>query len=477
VFRKKRREIAPALWVPASALPSTPANTFYDRLEAVLQDERFGDQVRTLCAPFYDMDASKGGHPGIDPEVYFKMLMVGFFENLQSERAIAARCADSLSIRAFLKYELTEATPHHSSLTVIAQRLPLAVYDEVFGLVLRTLRAKKLLNGRRLAIDTSVMEANASLRGLTHRLTGESYRQYVKRLAKAAGVDTADPRAVSTFDRKRKGRKTSNADWQNLNDPDAKVGPDKKGVTRMIYKPEHVVDMESGAIVHADLNPGDQADGESLADRIEEVEERINLGLSDPTKPDEPVKAIVRCQVLVADMGYFLPKELEALHDRGTRTVIPDPVSKRRLDKLSDEERRAVLGARRSAKSASGRALMRRRGELAERPFVHVLDQGGGRRATHRGLGNILKRHLIRTACFNLSLVMRASVGVGTLKQTWAASAAVIDAVLRSFPPLICVGIAIELVSATRDAVSACLDRLSPAVHHNLRFAPSSTGC
>src|SRR5437870_10034888 len=202
------------------------------------------------------MDARKGGQPGIDPEVYFKMLMVGFFENLASERAIAARCADSLAIRAFLHYELTETTPHHSSFTVIRQRLPVAIYDEVFGLILRTLHEAKLLRGKHLAIDTSVLEANASLRSLEHRLTGEQYRQYVKRLAAAAGVDTTDPRAVSVFDRKRPGRKTSNADWQNPHDPEAKVGPDKKGVTRMIYKPEHVVDLETGAVGDGALNFG-----------------------------------------------------------------------------------------------------------------------------------------------------------------------------------------------------------------------------
>src|SRR5207253_4554868 len=132
-----------------------------------------------------------------DPEVYFKMLIVGFFENLPAERAIAARCADSLAIRAFLHYELTERTPHHSSFTVIRQRLPLDVYSQVFDLILVALHEEKLLRGKHLAIDTSVLEANASLRSLEHRLTGEKYRQYVKRLAKEAGVDTTDPRAVT----------------------------------------------------------------------------------------------------------------------------------------------------------------------------------------------------------------------------------------------------------------------------------------
>jgi transposase len=231
VFRKKTPQ-DPALWIATSDLPATPATGFYQQLDVALTKRQFGDAVRRLCAPYYDMDLRKGGQPGIDPEVYVKMLMVGFFENLPAERAIAARCADSLAIRAFLHYALTERTPHHSSFTVIRQRLPLDVYSQVFDLIRVALHEEKLLRGKHLAIDTSVMEANASLRSLTHRLTGEKYRQYVKRLAKAAGVDTTDPRAVSTFDRKREGRTTSNDDWQNPHDPDAKVGPDKQGVTR-----------------------------------------------------------------------------------------------------------------------------------------------------------------------------------------------------------------------------------------------------
>lgn len=193
-----------------------------------------GDRVRQRRAPFYERDTRKGGQPGIDPEVYVKMLRVGFFEPLASDRAITARCAESLSVCAFLHYELTENTPDHSSFTVIRvirQRLALEVYDAVCGLVVAAVHEKQLLRGKHLAIDTSVLEANASLRSLEHRLTGEKYWQYVKRLAKDVGVDTSHPRAVSAFDRKRQGRKTSNKEWQNPHDPDANVGVDKKGAT------------------------------------------------------------------------------------------------------------------------------------------------------------------------------------------------------------------------------------------------------
>jgi transposase len=421
VFRKKTPNEAPALWIATTDLPSTPATGFYSKLDRVLAERQFGDAVRRLCAPYYERNEQKGGRPGIDPEVYVKMLMVGFFENLASERAIAARCADSLAIRAFLHYELTEATPHHSSFTVIRQRLPLDVYEQVFDLLLGALQDAKLLRGKHLAIDTSVLEANASLRSLTHRLTGEKYRQYVKRLAKAAGVDVSDPRAVSAFDRKRKGRTTSNDEWQNPHDPDAKVGPDKKGVTRMIYKPEHVVDLETGALVDVDLKPGDEADGAELTTKVREAEERVNEAAGEPP-------GVARVQTVVGDLAYCVLEALVALHAAKIRTAIPDPVANRRLDRLPDDQRRALRTAEQTRTSASGRWLMRHRGEFAERSFVHVLDYGGARRTTLRGRENILKRYLIQAACLNLSILLRHVTGLGTLKQTWAASAEAITA-------------------------------------------------
>lgn len=397
--------------------PFTPANAFYQRLDAALEACAFGETVRGLAAPYYEMDARKGGQPGIDPTVYFKMLMVGFFENLASERAIAARCADSLSIRAFLHYGLTEPTPHHSSLTVIRQRLGSEVYDALFGLVLRALKMAKLVKGKHLAIDTSVLEANASLRSLKHRLTGEQYRAYVTRLAKAAGVDPTDARAVSTFDRKRKGRTTSNAEWHNPHDPDAKVGRDKQGVTRMLYKPEHVVDLDTGAIVDVELHDGDQPDAHRLAERVLEVETRLNIAVGDPADH-------ARVEAVAGDMAYCDPAELSVLQGEGIRTVIADPVRNRRWDRLEEAERRALRTAQRTTRSASGRALMRKRGELGERSFVQVLDHGGARRTTLRGWENVRKRYVIQAACANLALLLRHRHGIGTLKQTWAASEA-----------------------------------------------------
>jgi transposase len=416
MFRRKDVEPQPSFWIPTSELPSAPVNAFYRRLDRALAETGFGDAVRELCAPFYERDASKGGRPGIDPEVYFKMQMVGFFENLPSERGIAARCADSLSIRDFLHYGLQEATPDHSSLTVIRQRLSAGVYERVFVLVLKALKRHKLLKGRKLGIDASIMEANASLRTLEHRLTGEAYAEYVKKLAEAAGVDTSDPVAVRRFDKKRPGRKTRNDEWHNPHDPDAKVGRTKRGVTRMVYKPEHVVDLETGAIVDADVRPGDEHDTEDVTQRILTAEMRVNEAFND-TKDSE------RLELVAGDMGYFKLEEIWLLQQLGIETAIRDPQRHRRMDRLADTDRDALEAARLTVNSEHGQAALKRRAELVERSFEHILDCGGARRATLRGRENIRKRYLIRAACANLSLLMRHLVGMGTPKQALAASA------------------------------------------------------
>jgi transposase len=414
MFRRKAREPQSTFWIPTTELPSTPANAFYERLDRALTESGFGDEVRKLCEPYYERDRSRGGRPGIDPEVYFKMQLIGFFESLPSERGIAARCADSLSIRKFLHYELHEATPDHSTLTVIRQRLGPEVFEQVFALVLRALKAHGLLKGRRLGIDASVMEANASLRSLEHRLTGDAYAEYVRKLAEAAGVDTSDPAAVRRFDKKRPDRKTSNDEWQNPHDPDAKVGRTKRGTTRMIYKPEHVVDLDTGAIVDADMRPGDAHDTEDLTDRILETEARLNEALGDP-------KDTERVECVAADTGYFKLAEIELLQGVGIQTVIPDSQKHRRLDRLTDEERTVLDAARQAVTSEAGQLLGRLRSELVERGFQHVLDCGAARQSTLRGRENIRKRYLVRAMGANLSLLMRRLTGMGTPKQALAA--------------------------------------------------------
>lgn len=400
-------------WIEAKALPAATPSRFYERVNATLAQIGFAEEVWKICEPSY-AQAERGGRPGIDPVVYLKMLMVGFFENLPSERAIASRCADSLSIRGFLGYDLSDATPDHSSLSVIRSRLSAGQFDAMHLILLRALHAHGLLRGRKLGIDSSVIEANASLRALEHRNTAESYWEYVRGLAAAAGIDPDDTKAVRRFDKKRSGRKTSNADWVNPHDPDAKVGRTKDGACDMIYKPEHVSDLESGAIVSAEVRPGDAGDSEGVAERV-----LAAIGtLMEATPPEAHAKL---GEELGSDEGYFALAEIARLQSCGIRTVMADPQAGRRRQEMSAQDKQVLQRASRATRSASGKALLRRRGEYVERAFAHVLDQGGLRRATLKGCEDLSKRYLMGALSFNLSLLLRSLFGIGTAKQWLAA--------------------------------------------------------
>lgn len=411
--RNAAAETQQEFWIETRRLPQATASTFYRKLDATLDSIGFAAGVREICLPAY-AEAIRGGRPGIDPVVYFKMLIIGFFENLPSERSIASRCADSLSLRAFLGYGIEQSTPDHSSLSVIRGRLGADIYQAAFELVLSGLRQHGLLKGRNLGIDSSVIEANASLRELVHRNTEEQYWEYVKRLAAEAGIDPTDTKAVRRFDKKREGRKTSNEEWVNPHDPDAKVGMTKHGACDMIYKPEHITDLESGAIVAAEVRLGDQGDTEDLARRVLAAGEVLARVCDDP----EQKKVLTS---LTADEGYFSVEEVCGLQGERVRVIIGDPhASKRRPDKQPALVRQVLSKAKRAVKSKSGKALLRRRGEHIERSFCHVLDHGKHRRATLRGRKNLCKRQLTAALSYNLSLLMRHLIGCGTAKQ-WQA--------------------------------------------------------
>ena len=402
-------------WVARDHLPTGAAGTFYRKLDETLRKIGFAEAVREVCRPAY-RDAGAGGRPGIDPAVYFKMLMIGFFENLPSERAIASRCEDSLSLRAFLGYDLTESTPDHSSLSVIRTRLGSEVYQAALEIVLRGLLDHKLLKGRHLGLDSSIIEANASLRELQHRNTQEDYWSYVKKLAAEAGIDPDDTKAVRRFDKKREGRKTSNEDWVNPHDPEAKVGRTKDGACDMVYKPEHLTDLDTGAIIRAEVRAGDAGDSEGLCERVMKGCETLARVCDDPKQ--EKV-----AESLTTDEGYFSLEEVCGVQCEGIRTIMGDPhAPKRRGDKLCKIGRRTLRKARMAVQSKSGKALLRKRGEHIERSFAHVLDQGGMRRATLRGRENLSKRLTAAALAYNLSLLMRKLFGFGTPKQ-WAAKA------------------------------------------------------
>lgn len=408
MIRKKTIDSQSTFWISTDELQVKPQILFYTKLNEVLDSIDLGDKIRTLCEPYYSEKSNC--RPPIDPEIYFKMLMIGFFENIKSERGIASRCADSLSIRAFLGYTLTESTPNHSSLSIIRHRLPATIFDSLFNIILKGLISKGLVKGKNIAWDSSIIEANASLSSLQNRMTEESYAEYVKKLAKESGIDPDDKAAVARFDRTRKDRKTSNKEWYNHHDPDAKVGQTKDGATDMIYKPEHAVDLDTGAIVNADILLGDRADSHLFSERICSAQIRLLDVAEDPITA-EPIKSAT------TDKGYFKASEVAIIEPFGITPVMPDREIKRDISKLSDSEAAAVELARVAVKSKEGKALLKRRGMYVERSFAHVLDCGGQRETTLRGVEDIRKRYLVATACFNLSLLMRTIFGLGTPKQ------------------------------------------------------------
>ena len=424
--QRQAKERQQELWVVAGELPAATPDAFYKRVNRTLEAMNFAPEAWAICKPAY-AEAAKGGRPGIDPVVYLKMLMVGFFENIGSERGIASRCADSLSIRGFLGYTLTEATPDHSSLSVIRERLSLEQMQAMHRVLLGALQRHGLLKGRKTGIDSSIIEANASLRGLEHRNTEESYWEYVKRLAAEAGIDVQDTKAVRRFDKKRTGRKTSNEDWQNPHDPAAKVGRTKDGACDMVYKPEHISDLESGAIIHAEVRPGDAADNDTT------LTARLKAARSTLRKVLPKAQRAKAMSEVCADEGYFATEQMAKLQHAKVRTIIGDPQQgRRRKEKQSKRQKRALHRARCAVRSKSGKALLRKRGEHLERGFCHVLDHGGLRRATLRGTEKLSKRLLIAALTHNLSLLLRKQTGIGTAKQALAAAAGLFFAILKA---------------------------------------------
>ncbi len=342
--------------------------------------------------------------------MYFKMLLVGFMEGIKSNRGLAARCADSLSIRRFLGYDLTEKTPVHSALGVIRDRYPEEVYRQALELTLAALQRKGVLNGKHLGVDSTTVEANAAMRKLRHRMTGDTYWKYVKKLAAKSGVDPEDTDAVRRFDAKRPNKKMSNDDWEHPEDPDARIGQTKEKSTKMIYQQEHTVDMESGAIVDVQVRHADQGEAAGLADRVQDAERQMNHAIGLPIS-----NATV--ETVTADKGYHKLEELRLLHKNRYTTVIPEMERTRDMQAMNAAERQAYEANAKAVRSAKGKALLRARGEKIERSFAHVMNAGGMRRTTLRGLDKNRKRGLIGGVAANLCLLMRVLCGVGTVRQ------------------------------------------------------------
>lgn len=394
------------LFVTADALPKSPGHPFYRALNRLLAEANFDRWAEERCRPYY-VDSPRG-QPSLPPGVYFRMLFVGYYEGIGSQRGIAWRCADSQSIREFLGFALDEASPDHSTLSLTRTRLPPEVFQEVFEFVLRLAHEKQLLKGKTVGVDSTTLEADAAMKSIVRRDTGEDWQTYVAGLMRAEGVIAEDEQPsdedVRRFDKGRKNKTASNEDWFNPHDPEAKITKMKDGTTHLAYKAEHVVDLDSDLILAAEIRPATDGDAQTLADSVMQAQQHLRT-----------IGAEQLIEEVVADKGYHSADALEMQRHLGFRTYIPEP--KRNADwtwtDKTPEHQAGVHGNRQRMQRRKGKQLQRRRSELCERTFAHVCDSGGMRRTWLKGLVDVTKRYLIATAAHNLGRMLRTLFGVG----------------------------------------------------------------
>src|SRR5271170_2428295 len=414
---RKQREKQEDLWIAHTELASAPGHPFYQRLNELLEAERFDEFVEGRCAKFY---AAKNGRPSLTPGIYFRALLIGYFEGIGAERGIAWRLADSLALRRFVGIALDEYTPDHSTIARTRRLIDLDTHREVFGWVLGVLADRGLLKGQRIAIDATTLEANAAMRSIVRRDTGESYEEFLRGLAKASGIATPTREDLARLDRKRRKR-TSNQEWKSPADEDARIAKMKDGRTHLAHKAEHAVDLDTGAVVAVTLQGADQGDTTTLDETLCEAGMAVSglAGREAELRPDhEPKVNVNGIEELVADKGYHSGAVLQRVKSYEVRSYIPEKQQKgRRNWQGKAEEQQAVYENRRRVRSEYGKSLLRRRGELVERSFAHCYETGGLRRCYLRGRDNILKRQLVHVGAFNLSLILRQLLGAGTPRE------------------------------------------------------------
>jgi transposase len=437
----RQKERQGELMVGWAELPRSPGHAFYDRLQAILVEAGFDRFAESACAPYY---ASRRGRPSLPPGRYFRLHLVGYFEGIDSERGLEWRCSDSLSLREFLRLGLSEPVPDHSWLSKTRSRLPLEVHEAVFAWVLQRLAERDLIKGDRIGVDASTIESNAALRAIVRRDTGEGYRAMLERLAKESGIATPTAEDLVRLDRKRKGKRLSNTEWASPTDPEAKITKLKDGRTRLAYKPEHAVDLDTGAIVAAEVHLADRGDTTTLPETLEAAKANLAAVDAAPT-PEDPTE-------LVADKGYHSRDGLKDLEDGPWKSRIAEKKVRGVHRWHGDEEaRRAVYNNRARLRSGVARQAFKLRAELCERGFALVLDRGGMRRAWLRGRENLHKRYLVHIAGYNLGLIMRLLVGAGTPREFLAGGSAYLLALVHAN------GAALAILVVTTDTETAML--------------------
>jgi transposase len=414
--RRQHRERQEDLWVAHTQLATAPGHPFYERLNAVLDAEGFDRFVEELCAKFY---APQFGRPSLTPGIYFRSLLIGYFEGIGAERGIAWRMADSLGLRRFVGIALDEDTPDHSTISRTRRLIDVETHAAVFAWVLEVLARRGLIVGKRVAIDATTLEANAAMRSIVRRDTGASYNEFLTGLAQASGIETPTREDLARLDRKRKKR-TSNKEWKSPVDEDARVAKMKDGRTHLAHKAEHAVDLDSGAVVAVTLQAADMGDTTTMNETLIEAGMAVaELVVDQAESHSEENKINLHgIEELVADKGYLSGAVLKRVKSYGVRSYIPEKrqKGKRRWAGKADEQQ-ATYENRRRVQGDYGKRLLKRRSELVERSFAHCYETGGLRRCHLRGRENILKRQLIHVGAFNLSLILRKILGAGTPRE------------------------------------------------------------
>jgi transposase len=407
----KRKTEQQASWVSTTELPRSPGHPFYKKLNKLLAQASFDEWLEKLCAPYY---AAKMGRDSIPPGVYFRMVLIGYFEGLPSQRGIAWRCSDSRSLAEFLGFAVDERTPDHSSMSRIHARLPLEIHQAVFVFVLKLAAEHQLLAGKTVAVDSTTLEADAAMKSIVRRATGEDWKTYLRGLAAEAGLENPTDEELRRFDKNRKDKKVSNDEWLSPNDPESRITRMKDGTTHTAYKAEHVVDLDTDLVLSATIYPADRADTDTLAESV--VQAQLNV-----IEAESPANI----QEVVADKGYHAAETLTVVNETlGIRTYIPEPNRKTPWDwsERPASQRRAVIGNHRRVRGARSKKLQRLRSELTERTFAHVCETGGARRCWLHGLLKVSKRYLLQVAARNLGLIMRKLFGMGTPRGLQAAA-------------------------------------------------------
>lgn len=396
------------LWVATTDLPRSPGHPFYRQLNELLREAGFDAWVEKLCEEYYAQE----GRPGIPPGVYFRMVFVGYFEGIASQRGIAWRCCDSRSLAEFLGLGPTEDTPDHSSLSRIQQRLPLEIHRQVFQFMLKVAEAKGLLKGKTVVVDSTLLEANAAMKSIVRKDTGEDWNEYLRRLMQEQGLIEKghEPSAeeLRRFDQQRKDKSASNADWKSETDPDSRIALMKDKSTHLAYKAEHVLDEATDLLLAAEIYHADQGDAQTLVDSVMQAQENMQGAGSD-----------AEIEEVAADKGYHAAATLELADGLSLRTYIPErkQTHPSRWTDKPEAYQRCVYNNRRRMKGDRGQALGKRRSELAERSFAHLCETGGGRRCWLHGLEKVKKRYLLQAAARNLGLILRKLFGVGTARS------------------------------------------------------------